>query len=126
MSEDLIQGLLKKRNDVSEQIHDLQNIIFHIDATLKALGYKRSLVKKQKRIFRNGELIALVGEAERKGIDGPTPIAAYVAERKGLNFDERSMRRRLVASVKECRKRTTAIVKGSASRYLPEDVRGNQ
>ena len=52
---------------LSEQARELQNDIFHIEATLNVLGYIPG-ARKNKRIFRNGELIALVGEAERRGI----------------------------------------------------------
>ena len=83
MSDDLISGLLAKRTELTEEVQKLQTTIYHLDATLVAFGYKPG--KTPTRRFANGELIRLIGEAERAGVATVASIARWVVKAKDWN-----------------------------------------
>lgn len=60
--------------------------------------------------FANGELLRLIGEAERAGNQTPTPtrIIRYVMARKGMDASDKKLCARILFSVKDCRKRMNA------------------
>jgi len=100
-----MEGLLAKRDEMAAQIQALQSGIFHIDATLKLLGHDGGPGGKRERLFANGELIALIGEAERTGLETPVPIALHIMKSKGMDPADAALKKRMVWKVKECRKR---------------------
>ena len=104
MSDDIIQGLLAKRAAIASQLQVPQSGLYHLDATLALLGHAPG-AKKAARLFAIGELIALVGEAERAGNKTPVPILDYITRIKGLNPSDAVLRKRLLTSVEDCRKR---------------------
>ena len=106
MSDDLISGLLAKRTELTEEVQKLQTAIYHLDATLVAFGYKPG--KTPTRRFANGELIKLIGEAERAGVSTVASIARWVVKSKDWNVEDRILHKRVLHSVKECRKRMNA------------------
>ena len=106
ISDDPISALLAKRTELAEQVQHIQATIFHIDATLEAFGYKPG--PKPKRRFANGELIRLVGEAERAGSTSHNAIAHWLVRAKGWNAADQILYKRTLWSVKECRKRLNA------------------
>lgn len=79
-----VAALLVKRAALAIQIQEAQSAIYHLDATLKLLGHDPSARKYHGRLFANGELIALIGEAERTGRSTPVPILDYIGKAKGL------------------------------------------
>ena len=99
-----MEGLLAKRDEMAAQIKTLQSGIFHIEATLKLRGHDNGQIKRE-RLFANGELIALVGEAERAGLETPVPIALHIMKSKGMDPADMALKKRMVWKVKECRKR---------------------
>lgn len=106
MSDEAITALLAKRTELAEQVQKLQATIFHIDATLEAFGHRPGT--KAKRRFANGELIRLIGEAERAGVTTPNGIARWVMQAKGWGEGDQTLYKRTLWSVKECRKRMAA------------------
>lgn len=113
MSEQAIEALQAKRTELVNQIKELQLAVFHIDGALVALGARPG--KKMKRNFRNGELVALIGEAERAGHDSLKPITEYVMRKKGLDMTDESLLKRIRWSVRECRQRTGRMARASAA-----------
>jgi hypothetical protein len=98
-----IDDLLAKRAELASQVQGLQSAIFHIDATLSLLGHTAR--PKVSRRFAPGELLALVGEAERAGCDTPTKITTYILAAKGFGSE---LRGKVMFSVKDARKRLNA------------------
>jgi len=111
MSEATIQGLLDKRAELTAELQGLQSAIFHIDATLALLGFPG--VAKRNRRFGNGELVKLIGEAERAGHTTAQQTTLYVMRAKGMDPNDESLRKRIWGSVKDCRKRTSAVVRAA-------------
>jgi len=105
MSEEIVSKLLSKRAAMAAEIVQLQAGVFHIDETLKLLGHTGG--RMQQRIFAHGELMALIGDAERSGLSTNAGIADYVIKAKDLPSGQ-DMRRRIQWSVKDCRKRMNA------------------
>jgi hypothetical protein len=86
-----------------------QSAISHIDQTLALIGYVDGTpVFGRTRRFANGELIALIGEAERSGHKTVNAIVQYVMGAKSLDPTDEKLRRKIVFSVKDCRKRMAA------------------
>jgi hypothetical protein len=104
MSEETIEVLLRKRGALMIQIRELQSQVFHIDGAITALGGK-PLKRLQNRFFGPGELIRLIGEAERSGMKAPREVAAYIMKAKDLDETDKAMVRRIRWSVTDCRKR---------------------
>jgi hypothetical protein len=73
---------------------------------IRALGGEPP--KKQNRYFGPGELIKLIGEAERAGLKTPRDVAHYVMETKQLDTNDKSLVRRIRWGVTDCRKRMAA------------------
>ena len=71
MSADGIDALLRKREELLAQIQGMQSAIFHIDQALSLIGYSKTTVARR---FANGELMRLIGEAERACNQPPTRI----------------------------------------------------
>jgi hypothetical protein len=107
MSDDIISALLAKRTELAEQVQQIQATIFHLDATLEAFGYRPGS-HKLKRRFANGKLIRLIGEAERAGVTSINSVARWVVQAKGWNAADATLFKRVLWSVKECRKRLNA------------------
>jgi len=97
-----------KRAALAIQIQEAQSAIFHLDATLRLLGHDPHARKAYGRLFANGELISLIGEAERAWRTTPVPILDYIAKAKALDLTDKRLKQRLLHSVKDCRKRLTA------------------
>jgi len=105
MSTDGIDALLRKREELLAQVQGLQSAIFHIDQALSLIGYGKGTVARR---FANGELIQLIGEAERAGNQTPTRIVQYIMAAKGMDQDDKKLFARVLFSVKDCRKRMNA------------------
>lgn len=105
MSTDGIDALLRKREELLAQVQGLQSAIFHIDQALALIGYGKARVARR---FANGELIALVGEAERAGNQTPTRVAQFIMAAKGMDQSDEKLRKRIIFSVKDVRKRLAA------------------
>lgn len=113
MNEDVFESLLRKRSELEAQVQGLQSAIYHIEQTLELLGYDPVKPRVSGRRFANGELVALIGEAERAGHSIPTTITAYVMAAKGMNPNDEALHKRVMWSVKDCRKRTSAVVRAA-------------
>jgi hypothetical protein len=83
----------------------MQSAIFHIDQALSLIGYSNARVARR---FANGELMALIGEAERAGHQTPTRIAQFIMAAKGMDQSDKKLVARILFSVKDCRKRMNA------------------
>jgi hypothetical protein len=59
-------------------------------------------------MFAAGELMRLIGEAERAGFSTHREIALYIIRTKKLDATDRDLIRRVRWSVGECRKRLNA------------------
>lgn len=103
----VVSALLAKRTELAEQVQQIQATIFHIDATLAEFGHRPG-GSKPKRRFANGELIRLIGEAERSGVTSVNGIARWIIQSKGWNEGDQTLYKRVLWSVKECRKRMNA------------------
>lgn len=101
MSTDGIDALLRKREELLAQVQGLQSAIFHIDQALALIGYGTKIVARR---FANGELMRLIGEAERAGNQTPVRIAQYIMASKGMDAEDLKLRARIIYGVKECRK----------------------
>jgi len=87
----------------------LQSAIHHIDQTLALIGYVDGTpVSGRTRRFASGELIALIGEAERAEHTTPIPILAYLMKVKGLDATDKRLKQKLLYRVKDCRRRLNA------------------
>jgi hypothetical protein len=62
-------------------VQQLQATIYHLDAALAAFGHGPA--KTYQRRFTNGELIRLIGDAERAGAMTPTAQARWMIKAKG-------------------------------------------
>jgi hypothetical protein len=105
MSTDGIDALLRKREELLAKIQGLQSAVFHIDQALNLIGYSTKVVARR---FANGELMRLIGEAERAGNQTPTRIMQYVMATKGMDATDKKLCARILFSVKDCRKRMNA------------------
>ena len=103
-----IAALLVKRAALAIQIQEAQSALFHLDATLRLLGHDPHARKTYGRLFASGELIALIGEAERAGHTTPVPILAYLMKAKGLDATDKRLKQKLLYRVKDCRRRMSA------------------
>ena len=106
MSEEAIHALTEKRTALMLQIRELQSQVFHIDGAIQALGGRPA--KRQNRFFGPGELIRLIGEAERSGLSTPRDVARYIMKAKELNETDKAVVRHVRWSVTECRRRMNA------------------
>ena len=93
-------GSSPKRTELAEQVQKLQATIFHLDAAMKAFGYAPDRPKPMRR-FANGELIRLIGEAERADITSMTGIACWVIQTKGWPDADPALTRRVMWSVRD-------------------------
>jgi hypothetical protein len=105
MSTDGIDALLRKREELLTQIQGMQSAIFHIDQALSLIGYSKTTVARR---FAKGELIRLIGEAERSGNQTPIRIAQFVMAARGMDQDDKKLVARIIFSLKDCRKRMNA------------------
>jgi hypothetical protein len=105
MSTDGIDALLRKREELLAQVQGLQSAIFHIDQALSLIGYGKNRVARR---CANGELMALIGEAERAGNQAPKRVAQFIMAAKGMDQSDNALVKRIVFSVKDCRKRMAA------------------
>lgn len=108
MTDHVISGLVKLRAELSGELQVLRQKLQHIDATLEILGYAepgRIVPRFQRQsppMFKAGELMALVGEAERTGHKDNVSITRWIMEQR--NFDD-GVYKRLRESVRDCKKR---------------------
>ena len=103
-----IAALLVKRTALPTQIQEAQAALYHLDATLKLLGHNPDKPRTFKRLFASGELIALIGEAERAGHTTPVPMLNYIMKAKALDATDKKVRQKLLYRVKDCRRRLAA------------------
>jgi hypothetical protein len=103
---DAITALRQKRAELVAQVQALHSEIYHVDAAIRLLGGKPR--KPQNRFFGPGELIRMIGEAERSGMSAPREIAGYIMKAKGLDQTDKSLVRRIRWGVTDCRKRMAA------------------
>jgi hypothetical protein len=75
------------------QIKELQPQVFHIDGAIHALSGKPP--KRQNRFFGPGELIRLIGEGERSGLQTPRDLARYIMKAKQLDETDKALVRRI-------------------------------
>jgi len=106
MSEEAIQALTEKRAALMTQIRELQSAVFHIDGAIIALGGR--MPNRLRRIFGQGELMRLIGEAERAGHSTIRAIAHHIMTAKKMDVEDAELVNRIRQSVKECRKRMNA------------------
>ena len=106
MSEEALNVLREKRADLILQIQALHSEVYHIDAAIRLLGGGRE--RKQNRMFAAGELMRLIGDAERAGSATHREIAMHIIRAKKLDATDRALINRVRWSVSECRKRLNA------------------
>ena len=106
MSEEALKALAEKRAALIVQIKDLQSQVFHIDGAVIALGGRMPM--RHNRLFAHGELMRLIGDAERSGLNTARDITLYIIKTKRLDAEDVSLYRRLRWSVTDCRKRMAA------------------
>jgi hypothetical protein len=105
MSDDpTIDVLLSKRAELATQLQEAQVAIFHIDATLVLLGHKMAKPRGPNR-FAPGELVKLVGVAERAGCTTNRTVAEHIMRAKDMDTEDRPLAAKITMSVKDCRKR---------------------
>jgi len=108
MTEHVISGLVKKRSELAGELDRLRADLRAIDRALIVFGHDdpKSIKAANKRrnptLFKSGEVIALVGQAEREGLDNNPDIADWILRKKGWSA---SLYKRVWNSVKDCRKR---------------------
>lgn len=111
MNKQVIDGLKKKRADLAGQIKQLKADKKAIESALKVFGVNRpdllpeTFRERGTRLFEHGELMALVGKAQRDGLTSPTDITKQVMQAKGVDASDRHLFKRYYDSVKDCRKR---------------------
>ena len=105
--ETIINGLIKKRAELAGQLEKARKDLAAIDGALVAFGYhdaKKIPAKHTRRrppLFKPGQLIALVGEAERAGCEDNPTIAAWIMRQQDMAPE---LYQRVRDSVKDCRK----------------------
>lgn len=108
MNDAIVQTLLEKRSELVAQVAKMQAAIFHIDETLAVFGHHVGGPRRQPRVFAHGELIALIGDAERSGAATNAAVVERVMRAKGYHPADPMLRKRVAWSVKDCRKRLNA------------------
>jgi hypothetical protein len=108
MSTELVETLLQKRSELVAEVAKMQAAIFHLDETLAVFGHHVGGPKRQPRVFAHGELIALIGDAERKGCNTNAAVVEHVMRAKGQDPSDAFLKKRIAWSVKDCRKRMNA------------------
>jgi hypothetical protein len=106
MSEEALKALAEKRAALIVQIKDLQSRVFHIDGAVIALGGRMPM--RTNRLFAHGELMRLIGDAERTGLNTARDITQYIIKAKRLDAEDAGLFRRLRIGVTECLKRMAA------------------
>ena len=80
-----------------------------VEQTLALIGYvEGEQSRRTGRRFANGELMALIGEAERAGAKTVAAILQHIVSAKGWDPTDAKLAARLTWSVKDCRKRMNA------------------
>lgn len=108
MTKLIVSGLIKKRSEIAGEIQSMQADLKAIDRALLVFGFEdiESIAPRRQRprppLFKSGELISLIGEAERAGLDNNPDIADWIIQKKGWGA---SLYKRVWSSVKDCRKR---------------------
>lgn len=110
MSEEALKALTEKRAALMAKIRELQSDVFHIDGAITALGGRMAAAaaRRQSRLFGPGELMRLVGEAERAGESDPRHIAISIMRSKHMDLTDRELVNRMRWKVTDCRRRMTA------------------
>lgn len=109
MSEEALRALTEKRAALMTQIRELQSHVFHIDGAITALGGRTAgAARRQSRLFAPGELMRLVGEAERAGETDPRHIAISIMRSRQMDLTDRALVNRMRWKVTNCRKRLNA------------------
>lgn len=112
--ETLREALVKRRAHLAGKIDTLTEELCHVDGMLKALGVGQPHKIRTRRLhrgpplFARGELIALVGAAERAGHKSPSSIALYIMVRQHFNVEDDRLYQRVRESVRACRKKHNA------------------
>ena len=111
MNKQVIDGLKRKRSELAGEIKQLRADKKAIEAALKVYGVNRPDLLPEKyrergaRLFEHGELMALVGKAQRGGLTSPTCITRFIMRAKGVDPEDRHKFNRYYGSVTDCRKR---------------------
>lgn len=98
-----VEALLRKREELLISARGIQSAIYHIEQSLALIGYANGEMLPRRRRFANGELIALIGEAERGGHTTVSAVARYIVSAKGWDPTDDDLTRKIRYSVKECR-----------------------
>jgi hypothetical protein len=140
MSEPIVETLLEKRSELVASVAKMQAAIFHLDETLAVFGHHVGGPRRQPRVFAHGELIALIGDAERSGCATNSAVVEHVMRAKahdpsdmllkkriawsGEGLPEAAQREGCVASASERRRRRPAIRNSSneASSCSPRSI----
>ena len=105
--ETIINGLKQKRAELAGELERVRKDLAAIDGALIAFGYhdvKQIPPKRTRRrppLFKAGELMALVGEAERAGCADNASVAAWIMKERDMQPE---LYQRVRDSVKDCRK----------------------
>jgi hypothetical protein len=78
MSDELIAELLAKRRDLLEQVQGLHSNIYRLNEAMRLHGHNPGQALAARMRFRNGELIALLGQAERGGLTTSGDIITHI------------------------------------------------
>jgi hypothetical protein len=103
----IINGLKQKRAELAGQFEQVRKDLAAIDGALIAFGYHdvKSIPAKNPRrrppLFKPGQLMALVGEAERAGCADNASIAAWIIRERDMDPE---LYQRVRNGVKDCRK----------------------
>ena len=105
----VVDALLRKRGELLASVQGIQSAIYHIDQTPALIGYTGGEGRAPKgRRFANGELTAIVGEAERAGAATVQGVVQYVMSAKGYDLTDEKLKRNIAFSVRDVRKRMSA------------------
>lgn len=112
MSKQITMALAAKRAALAIEVQALQSAIYHLDAALALMGHTGKPLATKPRAanrFANGELMALVGDAQRAGCVTSREIRDHVMKAKGFDMTDRVLAAKIMMSVKDCRKRLKAL-----------------
>jgi hypothetical protein len=111
MTDHVVSGLVRKRAEIAGRIVQLQKDLRHIDGALVVLGYDNPKEiealnpARREPLFRQGELMRLVGEAMREGCVQTNQVVFFVMHRRGLDKEDKPTVLRVRTSVKDCMRR---------------------
>lgn len=106
--DNVISGLVRKRAELAGDLARLEEALRNVDGTLRLLGYERPeaiephFTRCRPSLFKPGELMQLVCDAQREGLSLNPEIANWIIVRK--DFD-RNLYKRIRQAVQDCKKR---------------------